>query len=275
MIAFIKQAIAVPIRLLAEAAGWVTIVDPTPLWSASWRLSHNPQDGCKLLVLVHSERGIEITRQIAEEMLDKSKDSELAAHIAFIELEYGAGIEEAKKWVKKARQGNFKNPEMLLRMELILSDEDNDESNKVAEQILARNDLPMDFTLAALTEKAWALVEEKQFSEAEAAAERMLAIEENYDARFVKWIVCMAKGQQLQQAKEHLKKAKGNLSLPEGLFHMIMARCCLILGRKNEAIEWLYEAEKAGFRSEESESAVGQLAHSEEFRRFCEGRENK
>ena len=72
MVAFIGKIIAVPIRMLAEAAGLVTFVDPTLLWSAVWKLSNNPHDGSRLLILTYIKYGIEAARQMAEEMLTKT-----------------------------------------------------------------------------------------------------------------------------------------------------------------------------------------------------------
>jgi len=270
MIGFIKQLIAVPIRLLAELAGLVAIVDTLPLWSALWKLTHGPQDGCNLLVLVCSKYGIEAARQKAEKMLPRSKSCVLAATIGFLEFRYYQGIEAMNKWVRIAKEGGYKEPEMLLHLELILSNfiEEYD-GEAIREQILSRNDLPMLVKFAALISEANTLLEKHLWDEAEKIADRILNIQEQPDARIIKWVTLLVRDDEVEADKQ-FSKAQGKLA--DGIFNPLVAQGWLFLGQRREAMEWLYKTRRLGLYIKKSKSQIGVLARSEEFRDFCEER---
>lgn len=272
MIAFIKRLIAVPIRLLAKAAGLVSFVDATSLWSAVWKLSHKPYDGIPLLMLKYKRNGIEAARQMAEEMLPEAKSCVLVSAIGSIEYSCH-NFEAADKWIKMARDGDYKEPEWLLHLELFLSDffEEYD-PDTIIEQVLSRNDLPMLITLAALIKKANSLLEKQMWDQAEEIAERILSVQEQTDARLVKWVTCFRRGEQ-NEADEHFAKAQGKL--PDAVFAALVAQGWLFMGEVRKAKEWLYKAEKEKSWVESLESPVGELARSDEFRNFCMEKESQ
>ena len=267
------KLIAVPIRLLALAVGFVHVGNPIPLWSTSWKLSRRSEDGCKLLALVWSQYEIEPAREMAEKMIVESKDSRLAATVGFLEISYSKDFTAASMWVKKAKEIGCGNPEMLLQLELFLSEylEEYDK-DEIVEHVLSRNDLPGLATLSALICKANALLKRRCWDEAEKIANRILAIQEQPDARIMKWVICSVRGEQTK-ADEHFKKAQGKL--PDAVFNTIVAQGWLFLGRVDRAMERLCSAEPDGFVLQQCKSEIGDLVRSEEFKHFCRERENK
>lgn len=272
MARFFGKLVAVPIRMLAGIFTVVPVFDQTPLWSAAWKLSYDAQDGCNLLVLVCQKHGIEAARQLAEMMLPQSKDCALAATIASLELRSSDDIEVAARWVATAKQSGYKNPELLLYVELVFGDflEDYDK-RAVAEQILSRNDLPSLFTLTALIEKAAGLLERQSWDEAEKIADHILSIQENSEARVTKWVVCRARSDQAQ-ADVHLRNAQGKLS--DGVFNVLVARGWLYLGQIDNAMELLYNASQSRICLRESRSPLGRLACSRKFAEFCRSKDS-
>ena len=258
---------AVPIRMLAQLAGLVTFVDELPLWSACWRLSRRAEDSKVLLYQVCSKRGIMPARKLAEEMLAQTKDCEIAATIGFLEYAVYSDIHSVERWVREAKDKGYKNQELLLHLELILSNFLEEYDDKaIIEEILSRNDLAMETSLYALIEKAGLYLEARSWEQAEAIADRILGIQEQVDAQLVKWTVCMKNGDHAG-AKIHFNKAK--TLLPEDRFNIVAAKHWLILGRKEKAMQFLYAGGQDGFRIRESKSQLGRLANSDEFRKFC------
>ena len=272
MITFIKKLIAVPIRMLAEIVGLVRILNPLLLWQTSWKLSHNPQDGGKLIVLTCRKYGIEAARQTAEEMLAQVKSCALASAIG--SLEYVChNVEAVNKWVKMARNGNYEKPEMLLHLELLLSNILEEYDTKIViEQVLSRNDLPMIVTLTALIVKANDLLEKRSWDKAEEIAEHILNIQEQPDARLIKWVTCSRRGEQTE-ADEHFAMAQGKLS--NAVLAPLVAQGWLHMGDVGKAVEWLYKAGDPGFHIKQSKSQIGELARSEEFQNYCREKESQ
>ena len=111
-------------------------------------------------------------------------------------------------------------------MELFLAEhlEDYDYPD-VIEKILRRNDLPGQITRDALLGKAKLLLKTQQWDQAEVIADRILSIEENPNARWVKWVTTTARGDQI--------KAEAELKLTKGKMPAEALRGFMILG-------WLY-----------------------------------
>jgi len=270
MVIFIRKVIAVPIRLFAEVVGSIKIFDSTQLWFAIWKLSGSMEDGCKLLTLMCREGVSEQARSRAKQMIAETKYCTAAAVMGQLEIRHGGDLDAARGWVELAKCSECKNPEVLLCLELLISAREGCESEAVMDAILRRNDLPVIYTRMALFSKAWKLAERRRWSEAEAIADKILCIEEQVDARFIKWISCSVRGEQ-EAADRHLSAAKGQTS--EEWFNALVAQGWLFMGDRQKAMKWLYKAERAGVRLEESRSPLGALAHSEQFGYFCRSKE--
>lgn len=270
------KILAVPVRMLAQLVGFLRVSDPLFLWSVTWKLSGQARDGSQLLLLICGKDGIEAAREAAEEMLEECRSAELAATMGWIELQRGGGdvqgrYDSAREWIERAKQGGFENQQMLLYLEHFISQGDSEKRGKVAEEILSRNDLPMEFTRAGLTDKAFGLAHLKDFSGAEAIADNILCIEENAEARLLKWMASLSRGNEAE-AERHLLKSKEG-GWPEVIFNYMVGQGFLLLGKKREAMEWLYKAKAGGFEFKENKSEIWALVNSSEFAEFCKERE--
>lgn len=171
-----------------------------------------------------------------------------------------------------AKENGYENPELLLQLELVLSDFFNEYDRvAVTEEILARRDLPAQVTLSALVSKANGFLEQQSWGEAEQIAERILSIQEQPDARMIKWVTCTAGGKRTC-ADEHLKRAQ--TQMPSPVFDMLLAQGWLFLGQVEGAMECLCRVDTSALRLQRSKSPLGVLARSEEFANFCRGRED-
>ena len=259
MLRFLGKLAAVPVRMLANLAALVTFIDAEPLWTAAWKLGRKPQDGANWLFLKYSKYGLEAARELAKKILPRTKSCVFASAIAFIEY-HNRNPKAACLWADTAKKVGYEEPETLLLLELILSDilEEYD-SPQIVEQILSRNDLPGNVTLHALIVKANSLLDLQKWDQAEKIADRILAIQEQNDARIIKWVVSLQRDDKAQ-ADEHLQKARGKL--PNSAFYPIIAQGLLCLGRKKEAMERLCKAGKIESYLKCSKSKLGQLIRS-------------
>ncbi len=273
VVAFLRKLIAVPIRLIAELLEIVGVFDTVPLLSACWKLTRIAEDGSILIVLMCRKHGTKCIRELAKKILVEMRDSGVAATIGTLEYAYEHNVEEANRWLKIAKDNGYKNQELLLHLELLLSNFfDEYDKEAIIDKILSRNDLPAHTTMAALIDRGNFFLENQQWEEAEQIAERVLSIQEQPDARIIKWVVYMRKNDKTQADKNFEKSKKG---LPERVFNYIVAQGWVCLGDAGKAMEWLYKSDYDMFYIRESRSPVGQLARSEEFMNYCRERENR
>jgi len=272
MLRFLGKLLAVPVRMLANLASLATFINAEPLWAAAWKLSRKPQDGANWLFLKYRKYGLEDARDLAKKILPQTKSCLFVSAIAFIEY-HNRNPKAACLWANTAKKAGYEEPEALLMLELILSDilEEYDRA-QIVEQILSRNDLPGHVTLNALVVKANSLLDLQKWEQAEKIADRILSIQEQNDARFIKWVVSLKRDEKAR-ADEHLQKARGKL--PNSVFYPAIAHGLLCLGRKKDAMESLCKAGKIDSYLKRSKTKLGQLIRSEEFKNFSMAKENK
>ncbi len=266
------KIIAAPLRVIAQLVGLVHIADPFGLWVVVWKLSYDVKDGSQVLLLICEGKGIEAARAQADKMFMQCKSAELAVTMAWLEIQRGEGLlaerlSNAQRWIDIAKSKNLKNLQMLLYPELFVSlRQESDKAARVADDILKRNDLPMEVTRLALITKGWSLAKSGRFPQAEEIADRILGVEEDTEARFLKWMGCMKRGRG-EHAQKHLDTAKMNL--PGETFDIMMAQGWLMLGEKMKAMEWIYKAQQDGVTfPTESRDAAAILANSQEYLDF-------
>ncbi|MHC4638179.1 MAG: hypothetical protein ACYTBV_11875 [Planctomycetota bacterium] len=259
----VGQLLAVPVRLIADVIDFLKITDPTPLRSVAWKFSNDPQDGVKLLILVCHNRGIAGARELAEEMIAKVNDSLLAATMGGLEIQYGQGPEASKKWLEHAKKMQAKRQELLLNLELYLS-ETSPEYNKaeLIETILMRNDLPMDFSRHALRKKAELFLQNRQWGSAREIADRILNLEEEPFTRWIKWVTAIAQDDG-EDADLHIKKVKGKW--PDVLLLSMTALGWFYIGNITQTMKLMHQAEHAGAKFEYICKPLMALASSDEY----------
>lgn len=232
-----------------------------------WCISGDASDGNNVVVLTAQKKGIIAARQKAEVILDKTRDSLIAATMGFVEIHFCNDINAADGWIHKAKELECKNPELLLRLELLLSDviEEYD-TEQIIDETLSRNDLPMDYTRTALIVRVERFLGGRLWDEADEILDKMLCIEENYEVCFPKWVTCMAKGEHVQ-AEIYMEKMKGKV--PEGQLRVRLATGWIYLGDISRAMQYLKMAEQTGMKASTinmSNRVLGKIIDSEEYK---------
>ncbi len=272
MISFLKKLAAVPVRALAGLLDLLRVFDTTQLWSCCWRLSCSPEDAARFLATVSQRKGRVAAADTAAQVVEKTKACEPVAMIACVELVDG-NFDAAHNWIKLAEDGNYKNPENLLFVKLLLSDYHPEyDKRKVTEQVLSRNDLPMTVTHLALINKAFTLLEENRNADAERVADRILGVSEDPCARVIKWALCLVNNR-AELAETHLLKARQKR--PAKLLNPLIAQACLCIGDNEAAMDWLYQAGELDYKIAASNSPIGNLYRSQQFQDYCRERQKQ
>ena len=264
---FFANLIVLPVRLLAEIGDFLPVFNTAGLWKLIWKVTKDSEDCCLLLLHLCKNIVPDEARKIAEETIAKNKDSTPGALMGMLETQINKDLESGKRWIRITEENNCRNPEMLLFLKLLISVREGQENESIMDEIIARNDLPVNYSQVALFSKAWKLAERRQWEKAEEIADKILQIEEQVDARFIKWMCCMVKGNQ-SDANTHLEEAK---KLSDNSFHLFTAQGWLNMDNQQEAMKSLYQAQKSGVMLKESRSPLGSLFYSQRYREFCEG----
>ena len=265
------QLIGVMFRLPAQLLTFVRFGNTAGLWALAWKFSREPGDASQLLAAISKKDGADAVSGAAERILQEARDCSVAATAGWLELAGRHSAEAADRWVRMADSNQFANQQMLLHLKLYLSAAlAKYNAEEIADQILSRNDLPGHVTLAAMIQKANMLLEQKNWKEAEAIADRILGVEPQADAQLIKWITCSADGREAE-ASRHFVIARGLIH--GATFEILAARGFLLLDRKAEAMEHLCNATKQGYKLRSSDTPLGRLAESEEFQNFCKERQ--
>ena len=180
-------------------------------------------------------------------MFDKCADGRVAAAISLLEIQRWYNLRGAYEWIRKGREADCAYSERLLLAELFVSEHvQGYDAEQVIEEILGRNDLPMDYTRSALGVQAELCVRRGEWDSAEEIADRMLSIEDQIPARYIKWIVSVARGQE----PEGFIKAPGIAKLSKGQKYSLMGVGYFRGGNKVKAVEFLHKAEDQGVSRE-------------------------
>ncbi len=256
MITFIRHLIAAPVRLLAWANSFLRVFDPLKAAEVIWFLTGEAADGASVIVLAARGKGLDAARQRAEAIFARRPDEQVAAAIGWMEASEGHNLTAAAQWIERCRQAGCEDGPSLLQLELSLSEHlEGYDYPELIERILSRNDLPGNITRDALLGKAKLLLKERHWDEAEAIADRILKVEENGTARWVKWVTRMAAGD-MEDAESQLQSA-GEKTRAEVLWGLV-ALGWLCLGEDLRALEVLRKCQRDGKPAALVEKDLGQ-----------------
>ncbi len=244
MITFIRHLIAAPVRLLAWANSFLHVFDPLKAAEVIWFLTAEADDGASVIVLAARSKGLDAGRQRAEAIFARRPDEQVAAAIGWVEASEGRDLAAAAQWIERCRQAGCEDGPALLQLELSLSEHvEGYDYPELIERILSRNDLPGNITRDALLGKAKLLLKEKHWDEAEAIADRILKVEKNGMARWVKWVTQMAAGD-MKGAESQLGAAGEEIQAE--VLSGLVALGWLCLGEDLRALEVLRKCQRAG-----------------------------
>lgn len=265
MFSFLRELIAVPIRILLWLTNMVPVVNPVAISKLLWETSGLVEDGEIFLKHLIDTQGIEDGRQAADAMFAHTNDARFMAVIAY--TEYAAGnIDAAQQWVDLAHKQGSWNPERLLLVEFLIANSrrDNIKMREYAQMMYDRNDLPMEYSAIAHPLKAYTLLKDGNFTESAQTAKRILSIREDIHARLVQWAVNVKAGRE-QEAQRDIQIARA--SWKGKFFSAILADYCLIIGDQQGAMKNLNEAQKEGF-DPNWDPDMASLSATQEFQEF-------
>lgn len=252
MISFLRELLALPLKLVYEVLKRLRVSPQTQLALIQWIWKVGREIEWAHWYLIYSWylQGKEKARGIAAELLLQEKNAYIACYIGDLEFHAGKDIESAKQWIRKAEEMECSHLEGLLYLKLQMSGavaEYND--GRLVQKILERNDLPMEATRFALLMKAQQFIQRKKWDQADEVLDSMLQVENHHEIHIYKWITSLAR-EDTQTAQKYLDKAqkaynKEHLCLKQAIgFYW--------LGRFDQAREYLMK----GLRDEKHRQEV-------------------
>lgn len=243
MIIFIRQLIAAPLRILLWICSFVPVFDRLRLIELIWALSREPADAAGVLTLTAATKGMDAACSRAEKMFTAHPDAQIAATMGWLRIQHAQNLPAASQWLKRARQADCEDVP-LLGLELFLSEHLTEyNTEEVAARILARNDLPMQTTRDALLAEGQCLLRQQRWTEAEAVADRILAVEENPHARWIRWVTAIVSGDDAHAQTQLLIAGR---KMPDAAMRGFVALGWLYMGDTERATQVLQEARSQG-----------------------------
>ncbi len=205
MAIFIRELIAVPLRIIIWLCSVVAIFDTVALSKLLFKLTNNIEDALSYLNLYITKNSLEAAREIAEKLLCDTRNSRVAMVMSLAEND-AHNFSESRSWILKAKEGNCSDQDFLLLPELMISISTNNIDYLIVDEIISRNDLPMQFSTMAYCLKCSHLFFTGELEDAHTIATKILDIQDYYGAHFVRWVYEAKKGNS-SDAQLLLKKA--------------------------------------------------------------------
>jgi len=243
VITFIRQLIAAPLRVLLWICGFVPLFDRLRLIEIIWALSTEPSDAAGVLTLTAAGKGIEAANTRAQELFSVYPYAQIAATMGWLRIQHDRNLQAASQWLKRARQADCQDAS-LLGLELFLSEHLGEyDTEEITRRILSRNDLPMQTTRDALLTEGRRFLKQQRWTEAEAVADRILLVEENPQARWIRWVTAIVSGDDAR-AQTQLLIAGGKM--PDAAMRGFVALGWLYMGDTERASQVLQDAHAEG-----------------------------
>ena len=215
-------------------------------------------------MLTTIKHGIVDTRKKIISMLEKSPDCQLIVMMCWLEIHL-KNAQGAWEWINKAEQVNYDRPELLYPVRLFLSGVT--DKAIIIEEILSRNDLPLDITQNALFEKAKLHLSAQQWEEADKVAKRIFFVEDWPVANWIRWVIKTAQNNE-EDAKIEFEKIKKEL--PHGHTSSLKALGSLYVNDLEKASEALFEAVRSRHNIEYISKDLVEFSETAEFKSYCE-----
>jgi hypothetical protein len=244
MISFLRELASLPLKLLFWICHFLRLPAKKTFAALAWKVGREPSWVNTWIILVCQEEGMDRARELAEQLLDQHKDARIAHQIGTMELMFQRDPAAADRWIRMAETANCKNQEELLYLKLLLSEHiPAHNAERVIEELLARNDMPMEYSRAARLAQTEMQLRRGQWQKADEILDPMLKIESMPMFYIYKWITSLAQGRS-KQAEESLSEAKKGLGGPQFLFYQALG--WFYLGREDQAKAFLERAIQEG-----------------------------
>jgi hypothetical protein len=258
MISFLRELAALPLKLLFWICHFLRLPAKRNLAAIIWKITREPLWVNTWLMQVCQQDGMEGARQLAEQLLDRCKDARIAHQIGTMELMLQKDPAAADRWIRIAEAADCRYQEELLYLKLLLADHiPAYNTSRVIEDILARKDMPMEYSRAARLVQAEQWIRRQEWQKADELLDTMLKIESVPQLHIYKWMTSLALDRS-KQADENLLAARKGFAGPQFLFYEALGRH--YLGHEDLAKELLKQAIQAGIETRDILLSEPQLA---------------
>ncbi len=246
MVTFVRELIAVPLRILIWLCSIIPIFDSLVLSKVLFKLTNNIDDAIGYLELCITNDSLEAARGIGDKLLCDTKNSRVAMVMSLAENNAG-NFSKSKQWILKAKEENCLDQDFLLLPELTLSISEQNIDYKIVDDIISHNDLPMQFSTLAYWLKCEQLIFSEELEEANVIAIKVLDIQDYYTAHFIRWIYVAKKGNSSQASlllKQAIASAKKR-GLRDDIIMLLIVQGFVFLEDFSSACDYLREIDAA------------------------------
>jgi hypothetical protein len=244
MISFLRELAALPIKLLFWICHFLRLPAKLNMAALVWKISREPSWANTWIMLMYQQEGMGGARRLAEQLLDRYKDARVAHQIGTMELMFQKDPAAADKWIRIAETMNCRHQEELLYLKLLLAEHISlYNADHIVQELLARNDMPMEYSRAARLAQTEIWLRKGQWQKADEILDAMLKIESMPMFYIYKWITSLAMGRS-KQADDNLSAAQRSFGGPQFLFYEALG--WFYLGREDLAKTLLEQAIRGG-----------------------------
>ncbi|AQQ72285.1 hypothetical protein SMSP2_02668 [Limihaloglobus sulfuriphilus] len=267
---FVRNILALPLRLAAVIAGLIPIVDVGTVLHLILRVTDDPEDGLRYLAYGLTRFGYAEMEPVAQKLMERYRDSRFAEMMGNAAFFKNNKI-SAKEWTLAAEYADCTNLEMLLGLKYQLSlDEPKEKRLAILDEIISRRDLPMAISLQAYPIRCYSFLLEREWGKAVKLAEKILQIIESPMAHLANYCKYYTAGKDEAAFKE-LCDAQRLWQM--GPFESVGAQICYVAGDMYRACEYLAMAIDGGFDPDKAGEEWKELAQSDDFNRFMDQRQ--
>ncbi len=249
MTTFVRELIAVPLRIIIWLCSMIPIFDSLVLAKILFKLTNNIDDAISYLELCVTNNSLESAREIGDKLLCETKNSRVAMIMSLAENN-AENFSESRQWILRAKQENCLDQDFLLLPELTLSIAEQNIDYKIVDEIISRNNLPMQFSTLAYWLKCEQLIFSEELEEANTIATKVLDIQDYYTAFFIRWIYEAKKGNASQAAlllKQAIASAKKR-GLRDDIITLLIVQGFVFLEDFSSACDYLREIDAANIK---------------------------
>jgi len=258
MISFLRELAALPFKLLFWICHFLRLPAKINAAAMTWKIGREPLWLNTWIVLVCQHEGMDKARQLAGQLLERYKDARIAHYIGSLELMVQKDPAAADRWIRIAETAGSQHQEELLYLKLLLADHISTyHAEQITDELIARNDMSMEYSRAARLVKAELWLRKGQWQKADEILDALLKIESVPAFYMYKWITSLALGRSTQ-AQENLSEAQKGLGRLQFLFYQALG--WFYLGREDQSKTLLQQAVNGGMDARDVYLSAPQLA---------------
>ncbi|MBI9017160.1 MAG: hypothetical protein JEZ07_07865 [Phycisphaerae bacterium] len=245
MLRILGIAIAAPLRLILKLVGTFYKQIPFGFYQLLYKLSGDSDDGNLMIIRKAISQDYGGAMDVARDLFEKTGDCKFINMAITFAIHIYRDMDLAKQLIDIGMAEGKSNQEHVLYFMIWLAEYvDGIDEEAAIEDMLSRNDVPVNYTELALIEKADLHMQKQQWDQAEKLADRVLGIHHSDSAHWVKWICNSATENQAQAQKHFEIFAK---SPNKSNFLYMISQGWYYLGQYEQAYEDLQKALQGGY----------------------------